>query len=200
MHWYVEGSVSCIFIIPVAVCCCVHNPHSSVLLHETTLEPLWGAICFWLPRHRLGGGEQWLLSACPPVPLMWPATRHPSVKIPLPLLYPSHLHAKPSPTSAMMSLLGLSTTLYYSPFKYVNTGIFVSEMIPTCPTYRAKSTKMCSCCKIVNTDVALGLASATAEDKSVVFVVQQYDTYLTSTGKFCFNLPPSREFRGQGQL
>lgn len=135
-RWHAEGSVSCIFIITGAVCCCVHDPHSSVLLHETTLETLWGAMCFWLPRHRLEGGEQRLLSACPPAPLMWPATGHPSVKIAPPLLSPSHLHAKPTPTSAMKSLLGLSTTLSYSPFKYVNTGSFVQldlHIVPKAP-------------------------------------------------------------------
>lgn len=72
----------CLFTGTVVVGWCVHDPHSPVLLHRTTLEPLWRAMCFWLPRRRLQGGKQQLLSACLQTALMWPENGHPSVQIP----------------------------------------------------------------------------------------------------------------------
>lgn len=49
----------------VCVFTTVHNPHSPVLLLRTTLEPLWGTMCFWLAMRRLQGG--WAAAA-----VCWP--------------------------------------------------------------------------------------------------------------------------------
>lgn len=48
---------ACVFTDAMAASWCVHDPHSPVLLLRTTLEPLWGTMCFWLARHRLQGGR-----------------------------------------------------------------------------------------------------------------------------------------------
>lgn len=79
---------------------------------RTTLESLWGAMCFWLSKHRLEGGKQFLLSVCPLASLMWPASGHASVQIRVP---PSNLFPPSSKsffhTFSLPSILLSSSTL-----------------------------------------------------------------------------------------